>query len=203
MLDMFLNPESVAVVGASPNPTKLGHRILSNLVRSNFKVRFTHQPSASEILGLKTYPSLLDVPGSVEEIVIVCPPRPCPASWKRQAEGRAGGHRHHRRLPRDGKAGAELEGQVIEIAKKHNIRVIGPNCLGIIDMWCPWTWPLPTTPPRRFHRLHVTVWRAGRRRTRLCLANYIDFRTLPASATRPTWTKRPCSSTGRTSITPT
>lgn len=139
MLDMFFNPESVAVVGASPNPTKLGHRILSNLVRSNFKGQiYPINPSASEILGLKTYPSLLDVPGSVEEIVIVVPAKAVPGVMEeagqkgvRAAIVITAGFRE------TGKAGAELEAQVIEIAKKHNIRVIGPNCLGIIDMWWP------------------------------------------------------------------
>ena len=56
MLDMFFNPQSVAIVGASENPRKLGYQVLSNLIESGFKGRiYPINPKAKEILGLKCY----------------------------------------------------------------------------------------------------------------------------------------------------
>ena len=65
MLDMFFNPGSVAVIGASENPKKLGHRILLNVVNGGYKgAIYPINPTAKEILGLKCYPSVSDIPTS-------------------------------------------------------------------------------------------------------------------------------------------
>src|SRR5512138_2997587 len=74
MLDMFFSPNAVAVIGASENPKKLGHRILLNVVNSGYKgAIYPINPTAQEILGLKAYPSVSAVPGPIEQAVIVVP----------------------------------------------------------------------------------------------------------------------------------
>ncbi|MEM0267706.1 MAG: CoA-binding protein, partial [Thermofilaceae archaeon] len=70
-LAAFLKPGSVAVVGASREPSKIGHRVLRNILSSGFRGRvYAVNPNASEILGVKCYPSILDVPEPVDLAVV-------------------------------------------------------------------------------------------------------------------------------------
>ena len=74
-------PESVAIIGASRNPSKFGHVQLANLLRTGFKGRiYPVNPRADEILGLKCYPSVLDVPGRVDVAAITIPAPRVPAA---------------------------------------------------------------------------------------------------------------------------
>ena len=75
-LNTFFNPESVAVIGASTNPEKLGYAVVKNLLDGGYANKgkvFPINPTASEILGLHAYPSVLEVPGSIDLAVIVIP----------------------------------------------------------------------------------------------------------------------------------
>jgi len=75
-LDAVLNPSSVAVIGASANPDKIGHKILKNIVEAGFSgAVYPVNPRGGEILGLKAYPSVLDTPGDVDTVVVVVPAR--------------------------------------------------------------------------------------------------------------------------------
>ena len=141
MLEEFFDPKSVAVVGASTSPEKLGYAVLENLVNGGYadvgKI-FPINPKADEILGRKAYPSVLDVPENIDLAVIVIPYPYVPAvleeCGKKKIPGVvviSAGFREA------GMEGLERELELLEIAKKYQFRLIGPNCLGIIDTFTP------------------------------------------------------------------
>ncbi len=141
MLNAFFEPASVAVVGASTDPTKLGYSVLENLVEGGFisvgKV-FPINPKADTILGLKAYSSVLAVPGAIDLAVIVIPYNYVANVLEECGEKEipsviviTAGFREA------GVEGLKREQELIEIAKKNNIRLIGPNCLGVIDTFTP------------------------------------------------------------------
>jgi len=131
----LFEPESIAVVGAAREETKVGHAVVKNLVDSGFKGRlFPVNPKASEILGLKCYPSLTAIPESIDLVIIVVPaglvPRIVDEAGQKGVKSTiiisAG-------FKETGKEGAELEKRITESAKKHDMRILGPNCLGLIN----------------------------------------------------------------------
>ncbi|MEM2908495.1 MAG: CoA-binding protein [Candidatus Hadarchaeales archaeon] len=145
-LDSFFQPSSVAVIGASREPGKLGYEILRNIVEAGFKGGlYPINPKADEILGLKCYRSVKDVPYKVELAVVVVPARfvpsvmsDCAEKGVRAAVVISGG------FGESGAAGEELERQMLEIAGRAGIRIIGPNCQGVISTsagLCA-SWPL-------------------------------------------------------------
>jgi len=74
MFEFFFCPESVAVIGASRHEEKLGHGVLKNLLQYGYKGKvYPVNPKADEILGLRAYPSVLDVPGEIDMAVVVVP----------------------------------------------------------------------------------------------------------------------------------
>lgn len=141
MINSFFEPASVAVIGASRDPSKLGHSVLVNLVEGGFIKRgavYPINPQGGEIAGLKCYPTVLDVPGSIELAVIVIPYpyvpqalRTCGEKGIQAAIVISAGFREA------GMEGLERERELIEIAHQYNIRLIGPNCLGVIDTYAP------------------------------------------------------------------
>jgi acyl-CoA synthetase (NDP forming) len=149
-LNSIFEPSSVAVVGASTNPEKTGHIILKNIVDGGFEGPvYPINPGASEILGLKAYKSLLDVPGDVDLVVIVVPAKAVPDVMRQAGKKRAGGaiiiSGGFREIGNDA-----LEREVIDIAKSFGIRVIGPNCQGVnytASNLCA-SWPLITAKGR-------------------------------------------------------
>ncbi|MBC7235966.1 MAG: acetate--CoA ligase [Chloroflexi bacterium] len=139
MLEMLFNPQSVAVIGASTNPEKLGHGILANLIESGFKGGlYPINPSAGEILGLKCYPSVLDVPDPVELVVIVVPAK-FVASVLREAgqKGAKGAIVITAGFREAGEEGIAREQEILAIAKEYGMRLLGPNCLGVIAPYAP------------------------------------------------------------------
>lgn len=132
-LDRLFFPESVCIIGASRDPSALGHIILKNLVNGGFGGGiFPVNPKAVEILGLKCYPSVQEVPSPLDLAIIVVP-----SILVRQVIGECG----RRKIPNavvitagfreSGEAGRMLEEEVMEEARKHGIRVVGPNCMGL------------------------------------------------------------------------
>ncbi len=141
MLDAFFDPKSVAVVGASREPGKLGHAVVHNLIESGYAERnpvYPINPKADEILGLQTYATVLDVRDEIDLGIIVIPYRHVPQALREcgqkaipavviiTAGFREAGHE-----------GLEREREILQIAREHYIRVIGPNCLGVIDTFTP------------------------------------------------------------------
>jgi acetyltransferase len=141
MLKAFFEPASVAVIGASTNPDKLGYSVLENLVEGGFVnigQVYPINPKADVILDLNAYPSVLDVPGPIDLAVIVIPFMFVPGALEEC--GKKGisavivitaGFREA------GVDGLEREQELIKIAKTYNMRLIGPNCLGVIDTFTP------------------------------------------------------------------
>ncbi|MEW6586408.1 MAG: CoA-binding protein, partial [Nitrospirota bacterium] len=137
MLGSFFNPQSIAIIGASRTPGKVGFDILKNIVQYGYKgAVYPVNPNAADILGVKAYPSLLDVPGTVDLAVLVVPSRNVIAAIEECGKKRVGaaiiisaGFRE------SGVEGARLEHELIDRAKEASVRFIGPNCLGVIDTY--------------------------------------------------------------------
>ena len=133
ILDRLLRPKSIAVVGASSNPGKIGHTIVKNLIESNYEGEiYPINPKADEILGLRAYPSVLDVPGRVDVADIVVPARYVPQvteeCGKKGVKGLviiASGF---------SEVGHEdLEHMAVETAHRYGMRILGPNIVGILS----------------------------------------------------------------------
>jgi len=139
MLEAFFTPESVAVIGAAREPGKLGYGVLANILEYGYKGRvYPINPKADEILGLTAYPSVLDVPDPVEMAIIVIPNKYVPQVMEECGQkGVKGAIIISAGFREAGMEGIKLEREVLSIAHKHGIRVIGPNCLGIISTHTP------------------------------------------------------------------
>jgi acetyltransferase len=133
-LAKFFNPRSVAVIGASRYEGKVGHEILVNLVAGAFKgTVFPVNPKAEEIEGLKCYPDLRSIGQAPDIAIIIVPAEVVPSVMHQCARAQvkaviivtAG-------FKEVGDEGAELEQQVIRIARQAGIRILGPNSLGVI-----------------------------------------------------------------------
>jgi acetyl coenzyme A synthetase (ADP forming)-like protein len=125
-------PGSIAVVGASADPRKVGYAVMRNLLPFPGDL-YPINPREEEILGKKVYRSVGDVPGEIDAVVIAIPAAGVPALMEELAEKGArlaiilsSGFRE------SGPEGALLENEVLAIARRSGIRVVGPNCLGII-----------------------------------------------------------------------
>jgi len=145
-LDAVLDPSSVAVIGASASPDKIGHKILRNIVDAGFKGPiYPVNPRGGEILGLKAYPSVLDTPGIVDAVVVVVPSRFVPGVMEECVQkGVKGAVIISSGFKDVGPEGAQLEKTVLETAARGGVRIIGPNCQGVsnpVSGFCA-TWPL-------------------------------------------------------------
>jgi acetyltransferase len=138
-LDFLFKPVSVAVIGASRYEGKVGHDVLKNIISSNFKGKlYPINPSAGEILGYRSYKSILDVNDSVDLAVVTVPAELVPQVAEECGQKRVKGMVIITAgFKETGHQGAELEKDIIEKAKKYNFRVLGPNCLGFIDTFTP------------------------------------------------------------------
>jgi acetyl coenzyme A synthetase (ADP forming)-like protein len=141
MLKAFFEPASVAVIGASTNPDKLGYAVLNNLVEGGYASRgrvYPINPKAKEILGHPAYPTVLHVPDPIELAVIVIPYPYVPATLRACGEkGIPAAVVISAGFREAGMEGLERERELIAIAREFNIRLIGPNCLGVIDTFTP------------------------------------------------------------------
>ena len=130
-----LNPKSIAIVGASRHKDKVGYQVLKNIVTAGFKGKlYPINPNASTILGLKAYPTLSHLSTSPEMAIIITPASLVPAILDEASSIQvkvaiiisAGfAEKDHN--------GALLQSKLSEIVDQSNIRVIGPNCLGVLN----------------------------------------------------------------------
>lgn len=153
MLELFFEPKSVAVIGASTNPDKLGHSVLKNLVDGGYVERgavYPINPGAEEVLGYPAYGSVLDVEGSIDLAVIVIPYSYVPDVLRECGEkGIPGVVVISAGFREAGSEGLERELELISIAQEYKMRIIGPNCLGVIDTFTPLNASFAAgTPPR-------------------------------------------------------
>jgi acetyltransferase len=134
-LDMFFSPKSVAVVGATETQGTVGRTLLWNLVTSPFGgTVYPVNPKRPSVLGVKAYKSITDIPEQVDLAVIATPPASIPGLIRECGEnGVRGAIVISAGFKEIGPEGAELERQVLAEAQAGNVRVIGPNCLGVMS----------------------------------------------------------------------
>jgi acetyltransferase len=134
-LDALFAPRSVAVVGATERVGSVGRTIVENLINGPFPGPiYPVNLKSPTILGLKAYPSLSDIPNPVDLIVVVTPAPTVPAIIREGVDiGARGAIVISAGFREVGPEGAELERQVLEEARRGNMRIIGPNCLGLMN----------------------------------------------------------------------
>lgn len=149
-LDKIFNPRNMAVIGASHDPTKIGHVVLKNFMDGGFPgALYPVNPSSSEVLGLKCYKSVKDVPGKVDCAVVAIPAKFVPSTLEEcgQKGIRAvvvitGGFAEI--------GNNDLNDQLISTAKKYDMALIGPNCMGILN------------PSKHVDSIFLPIYKLGR-----------------------------------------
>lgn len=136
-LDVFFQPKSVAVIGASETAGSVGRSILFNLISSPFGgTVYPINPKRASILGIRAYPNIAAVPEPVELAVVITRAETVPATIREcAAAGVKGAVIISAGFREAGLRGVELE-QILRDARKAGMRLIGPNCLGVM---CPTT----------------------------------------------------------------
>jgi acetyltransferase len=134
-LDVFFSPKTVAVIGATETPNSVGRTVLWNLVTSPFGgTVYPVNPKRPSVLGVKAYKTVSDIPEDVDLAVIVTPPPSIPGIIRECGEnGVRGAVVISAGFKEIGSEGAELERQLLLAAQAAGIRVIGPNCLGVMS----------------------------------------------------------------------
>ncbi|MBK8907426.1 MAG: acetate--CoA ligase family protein [Rhodospirillales bacterium] len=134
----FLAPRSIAVIGASRDPTKRGYQALRYLIADNFPGGiFPIHPKEPEILGIPAYPSVAAVPEPIDLALVCTPARTLPALMEdlgakgvRGAIVVAGG------FAEAGDEGARIQAEMLAAARRHGVRIIGPNTSGVFNLPC-------------------------------------------------------------------
>ena len=134
-LDAIFRPQSIAVIGASRERGGVGREILGNLVQYEFKgAVYPVNPRANTVMSMKCYPSLSSIPDPVDLAIVVVPARIVPQIMEECGKkGVRGVVIISAGFKEVGEKGAQLENEVALIAKKYGIRVVGPNCMGVIN----------------------------------------------------------------------
>src|SRR5579859_1826295 len=134
-LDYIFAPETVAVVGATEKAGSVGRTILWNLLSSPFGgTIFPINPKRANVLGIHAYPELKNVPEKIDLAVIVTPAPTVPGIIKECVDlGVKGAIIISAGFKETGPAGVELERQILDYARQGNMRIIGPNCLGVMS----------------------------------------------------------------------
>ncbi|MCI0498918.1 MAG: acetate--CoA ligase family protein [Planctomycetales bacterium] len=133
-LDRFFNPQSVAIVGASRQPNKVGYEVLAGLLKGGYPGKiFPVNPTAEEVQGLKAWPDLKSIGQTPELVLLIVSAKYVPKLMQECADLGvkaviiiASGFKEA------GPQGADLEKSIIRIAKNANMRIIGPNCIGLM-----------------------------------------------------------------------
>lgn len=131
---ILFNPKSVAVVGASRDKNKVGHKILKNILADFRGKIYPVNPKAKKIGGLTCYPTIGEIPGKVDLAVVAIPSVLVPGVLEECGRKKIGyvvvissGFKE------TGASGAELERECLGVVRKYSMRMVGPNCLGVID----------------------------------------------------------------------
>lgn len=134
-LDHFMRPKSIGIVGATTVSGRAGYNLVANLVKSNFAGKiYPVNPHLDEILGMKVYARVKDIPDSVDLVIVATSPQLVPDILLECADKRtkaaiissAG-------FADDGEEGKRLQQRLVDIAKEQGIRIIGPNTQGLIN----------------------------------------------------------------------
>ncbi|MGJ0505564.1 MAG: acetate--CoA ligase family protein [Methylocystis sp.] len=148
--DALFNPSRVAIVGASATPGKAGELFLRNLTRDFRGETVAIHPTAHELLGVRAYPALEAVPAPVDLALVATPPASLPAVLADCGRARVpvavvvtGG------FAETGAAGAALQRAAMEAARQDNVRLVGPNCFGVVSVACGLNASLSIGLPRK------------------------------------------------------
>ena len=155
-LDAFFKPKSVAVVGATEAPCAIGRAILWNLISSPFGgCVYPVNPKRTGVLGIRAYSQIAAIPEQVDLAVIITPANSVPTIIRECAEhGVRGAVIISAGFRETGPAGLALEQQILATARRSNMRLIGPNCLGVM---CPVTGLNATFAPSMAHQGSVAL----------------------------------------------
>jgi len=150
-LDAIFKPKSVAIIGASSTPGKVGYVLANNLLKSGYPGHvYLINVKGDDILGRKSYKTISDVPGEVELAVIAIP------SLFVLEEVEECGQKGVKALiiisagfKETGHEGAELEKKLVQMAQKYGMRIQGPNCLGAVNTHVPYDLSFASTLPNK------------------------------------------------------
>ena len=134
-LDKLFNPKVVAIIGATTKKESVGYALMKNIIGSGFDgIVYPINPNRSNVLGVKTYPSLDDVPDMIDLAIIATPAKTVPAIVERCGKaGVSGILLISAGFAEAGVEGKELMRQIAETIRTYKMRLIGPNCLGFIN----------------------------------------------------------------------
>ena len=138
-LTSLFQPEAVAIVGASKDPAKIGHAILRNMQKCGFPGRiFPVNPRENELSGLPCFPSVSDLPRVPEVAVVAVPVQ---AAARVALECATAGIRYlvvvTAGFKETGREGLAKEKELLDICRTHGVRLVGPNCVGVMDTHTP------------------------------------------------------------------
>ena len=134
-LNAILAPKSVAVIGASTTPGKVGHDIFVNILKGGFTgTLYPVNPTARSVSSVRAYASIKDVPDPVDLAIVILPPRPAlQAIQDAVAQGVKGLVIVSAGFREVGAEGLEIENRIVSVCREAGVRLIGPNCLGVIN----------------------------------------------------------------------
>ncbi|MEJ2707244.1 MAG: CoA-binding protein, partial [Anaerolineales bacterium] len=134
-LDAIFAPKNVALIGATETPGTVGRTVLWNLISNPFGgAVFPVNLKRSSVLGIKAYPNIAEVPEQVDLAVITTPAKTVPGIIAECVEaGVKGAIVISAGFKETGEEGAQLESQIMEHARRGKMRIIGPNCLGVMS----------------------------------------------------------------------
>jgi acetyltransferase len=134
-LDAIFTPKTVAVIGATERPGSVGRTVLWNLISHPFGgTVFPVNPKRHSVLGIKAYPSIAAVPESVDLAIVATPAATVPAVIRECADaGVKSAIIISAGFKEIGASGVELEQQILAEAQRGKMRIIGPNCLGVMS----------------------------------------------------------------------
>ena len=133
-LDSIFSPQTIAIIGATEAPGSVGRTVLENILAGGFAGQvYPVNPKRDKILGLKAYPDVKVLPTVPDLVVIITPPATVPGIIRDCADfGVPGAIIISAGFKETGAAGAELERRIIAEAQRVNMRIVGPNCLGVM-----------------------------------------------------------------------
>jgi acetyl coenzyme A synthetase (ADP forming)-like protein len=134
-LDAIFSPQSLAVIGASKTPGKVGHDIFVNILKGGYRgTLYPVNPKARSVSSVRAYPTISDIPDSVDLAMVILPPRPALTAVKEAIDkGIKGMVIVSAGFREVGGEGLEIENTIVGLCREAGVRVVGPNCLGVIN----------------------------------------------------------------------
>ncbi len=134
-LDVIFSPSSIAVLGASTTPGKVGHDIFVNILKGGYTgTLYPVNPNAKSIVGVKAYKNITEIPDQIDLAIVILPPeRALPAIDEAIEKGVKGVVIVSAGFREVGAQGREIEDRIVASCRNAGIRVVGPNCLGVIN----------------------------------------------------------------------